>query len=341
VNGAPSRKGALVDGDVVEVGSTILVYRDRVRPVRAEVLDLDGSRAETLSAAMDDALEAIDRVAGSLVSIVLAGATGTGKEVLARRLHERSGRSGRFVAVNCAAIPRELVESTLFGHRRGAFSGAVEDRPGFLRAADKGTLFLDEIADLPPPAQAALLRALQEREVVPVGETSPIAVDLRVVAAAQAPLEEVAGFRPDLLARVAGLTVKIPPLAGRREDLGLLVAALLPRVDGKRATFTAEAARGIFRHDWPLNVRELEKRLGAAVALAGGEIDARHLGDGIAPATPGDAADPADPTFVELSALLAEHRGNLSAVARAMNKGRTQIQRWIKRYNLDPESFRR
>src|SRR5262249_23768582 len=145
-------------------------------------------------------------VAPTAIPVILVGETGTGKEVIARALHEASGRTGPFVATNCGAIPRELVASTLFGHRKGAFSGATDDRPGLIRSADRGTLLLDEIGDLDPAAQTALLRVLQDQEVVPVGDSRPIRVDFRVIAAGHRKLEDLVAagsFRADLFARLA------------------------------------------------------------------------------------------------------------------------------------------
>ena len=286
----------------------------------------------------------------------MRGETGTGKELLARGAHELSGRSGAFVAVNCGALPTGLVESQLFGHVKGAFSGAVRDEPGFFRAADGGTLFLDEIADLPSASQAALLRALQEREVMPVGATRPAKVDLRVVAATHQPLEamiERGGFRRDLLARLAGFTLELPPLRARRMDLGLLVASLLRRLAPDRADsvmLTPAAGQALFRHDWPLNTRELEQCLARALALAGDEpIDLHHLPAtvtaprGAAPAGPSPDARFSERDArlrLELLEELARHQGNLADVARAMGKARMQVHRWCRRFGIDPNLYR-
>jgi transcriptional regulator with PAS, ATPase and Fis domain len=284
------------------------------------------------------------------VPIVLRGATGTGKEVIARAIHAASGRGGPLVAVNCGALPDELVESELFGYRKGAFSGALEDRPGLMRSADGGTLLLDEIADLPLATQAVLLRVLQQHEVLPLGASRPVPVDLRVIAASHRDLEaEVSAgrFREDLLARLAGLTAVVPSVAERREDLGILIAALLGRLpDPASIRFSVDAGRALVRYGWPRNVRELEQAVGAAVALASsGMIDLAHL-----PATVGDhtstpAVDaplsPADAARREqLLGLLTTHKGNIAAVARAMGVARMQIHRWLERYDLDVTAYR-
>jgi DNA-binding NtrC family response regulator len=269
---------------------------------------------------------------------------------VARAVHALSRRTGAFVPINCGALPPTLIESTLFGHRKGAFSGAGEDRPGLVRSADRGTLLLDEIGDLPAAAQVTFLRVLQEHEVVPVGDARPVKVDVRLVTATHRPLGDLVQsgtFRADLYARMAGLTVRLPRLAERREDLGLLVGTLLRRLvpDPDKVSFAVAAARALFRHDWPLNVRELEKSLGVAVALAGGgQVKLEHLPEAVRgqppPALPaGGEGD--DRLRAELVALLTEHNGNISMVARAMGKGRMQIHRWLKRYGLEPAAFRR
>jgi sigma-54 dependent transcriptional regulator, acetoin dehydrogenase operon transcriptional activator AcoR len=264
---------------------------------------------------------------------------------VARAVHALSGRRGAYLAVNCGALPDTLVESELFGHKKGAFSGAVEDRPGLVRAADHGTLFLDEVGDLPLPSQAALLRVLQEEEVLPVGATRALPVDLRVVVATHRDLPALVKdgrFRADLYARLAGWELELPVLADRKEDLGIIIAALLARLAPGRPdiAFSQSAARALVQHEWPLNVRELEQALAAALALARDQvIDLPQLPEALrSPVQP--RANPAPLTEEDarrreqLAALLAEHQGNISAVARAMGKARMQIQRWIKRYNL-------
>jgi DNA-binding NtrC family response regulator len=351
VNGARIDAAPLADGDVVECGETILLFRASA-PDRGDAAPSGppGAGVTTLAPAYADALGTIERLAPTQVSVLLRAETGAGKEVAARALHAMSRRTGAYVAVNCGAFPANLVETELFGHRKGAFSGATEDRLGLVRGADGGTLFLDEIGDLPLASQAALLRVLQEREVVPVGATRAVPVDVRVVAATHRDLERmvaVGAFRADLLARIAGYAVTLPPLRERREDIGVLVASLLTRIAGPRAgaaRFTAAAARALFRHDWPLNVRELEKCLEAAVALAGdAKIDLPHLPEKLraaaSPPRSGDeAAAPLDADDErhkdELLALLRQHDFNVSAVARATGKARMQIQRWMRRYQI-------
>ncbi|MCC7381379.1 MAG: sigma 54-interacting transcriptional regulator [Deltaproteobacteria bacterium] len=358
VNGQTIERVTLEDGDVIEVGHSFLVFRGAVAgaaggPLFLDARDLDprppGCR--TLHAAHGRALDALSALAASDVAIVLRGETGTGKEVVARSIHAQSGRTGPLVAINCGALTPGLVESELFGHKRGAFTGAADDRLGLVRSAEGGTLFLDEVGDLPAPAQASLLRVLQEKEVLPVGATRPVPVDFRVIAATHRDLEEMIGrgdFRADLYARLSGFTLSLPPLRERREDLGILIAAFLgPR--GAVPPIRIEAARALFTHPWPLNVRELEKALETARVLAGTEaIALEHLPEPLQHSARGAGAEAEEvPLPAEdlerraaLVLLLREHQGNVSAVARAMGKARMQIQRWIKRYKITPDNYR-
>jgi DNA-binding NtrC family response regulator len=248
-----------------------------------------------------------------------------------------------------------LLEAELFGHRKGAFSGATSDRPGYVRAADGGTLFLDEIASLSEAGQVALLRVLQENEVIAVGDTRPVSVDLRVCAASQRPLvEEVeAGrFRSDLYARLLGYELRLPPLRERRGDLGHLVGSLLRRLSSHPVELTPAAMRCLIEYEWPRNVRELERSLATALVLAdGGTLDTAHLPAAITaqrrvrsddgpPAAADDGLHDAA-IRVQLAAKLTEHRGNVTAVARDLGKHREQIKRWIRRFGFDIDLFRR
>jgi transcriptional regulator with GAF, ATPase, and Fis domain len=255
------------------------------------------------------------------------------------------------VPVNCGALPENLVESELFGYKKGAFSGAQTDHPGLVRAADGGTLFLDEIGDLPASSQAALLRVLQEREVMPVGGTRAVPIDLRVVAATHRDLDEMVAdqaFRHDLFARLAGFRIQVPPLGERRADLGVLIGALHERLfPADHPGFDIDAARLLLRYPWPLNVRELEQALATAQVLAGTElVRAEHLPDTVRSGRPPGAPRPVVLSELDqkvrdqVVAALREHQGNVSAVARALDKDRKQIQRWIKRFGLDPATYR-
>lgn len=358
VNGVAQKSAALADGDVIELGHTFFLFRDAIPcpPGEPPIVDA-GALAPpapglaTLVPELSRAFARFATVARSTIPVVLGGETGTGKEVLARTLHSLSGRPGELVAVNCGALPKDLVEAELFGHRRGAFSGATEDRPGLVRSADKGTLFLDEVGDLPASSQAALLRVLQEREVRPVGGTRPVPVDLRVVAATHRSLDRMVAageFRADLRARLAGHCFALPPLRDRREDMGLLLGALVARIAPEREDkmrLHPRAARALLAHAWPGNVRELEQCLRSAVVLAeGGPIELEHLPEPVQRALDGPAAVRESENAArreEILALLGAHRGNVTAVAKEMGKARMQVQRWLKRYAIDPERFRR
>jgi transcriptional regulator with AAA-type ATPase domain len=340
----------LEDGDVIRVGHTVLLFREALPCIPGGGADVDMAPrfpgVVTLIPSFARELDRLARVAPTDLPILVLGETGTGKEIVARAIHSMSQRDGELVPVNCGAIPANLVESTLFGHKKGAFSGAVSDHPGLVKSADRGTLLLDEIGELPLPAQVSLLRVLQEMEVHPVGATRPIKVDVRVLAATHRDLNaqvEAGTFRADLHARLAGLTLTLPPLRNRREDIGLLIGALLGRMDAE-VTLSPEAGVALVRHAWPRNLRELDLCLRSASAMAGASkvalshlpVDVRH--PTMAP-PPAEDAEPED-LRQKLVASLIEHRGNVTHVARAMGKARMQIQRWMKRFSLDPSSFK-
>ncbi len=362
VNGQPVAHLALADGDVIEAGHALLIFRQALHAPPETALDFDSRAAEppargmgTVIPALSGEIDALARIARSPVSVLVRGETGTGKELTARAVHALSGRRGAFVPVNCGSIPAPLVESQLFGHVRGAFSGAVRDETGFVRAAAGGTLFLDEIGDLPAASQAALLRVLQEGEVNPVGSTRAVPVDLRVVAATHRPLETLAAsgqFRVDLLARIDGFTFAIPALRERREDLGLILSDLMrasPEPSQKQ-TISAEVGRALLRYDWPLNIRELAQCLARAQALATGEprLEVSHLPPQVRAVlepepVPVEGHPAAGDALLraQLEGLLVEHEGNVAEVARALGKARMQVHRWLKRFVIDPERYRR
>jgi DNA-binding NtrC family response regulator len=341
----------LGDGALLEIGHTFLLFRAALPARRGtDIVDARPLLAvqgfATLSPAFAEELERLRAVAASRVPVLLRGESGAGKEVLTAAIHRLSGRPGPLQAVNCGGIAADLVESELFGHRKGAFSGAIEDHPGLVRGSDRGTLLLDEIGDLPLPAQAALLRVLEQGEVLAVGASRPVKLDLRVVSATNRDLETMVAqqrFRADLLARLAGYVCSVPPLRERREDFSLIVAALLAKIGAPSASFTADAARALLRYRWPLNVRELEKCLASAVALARGEpIDLADLPPAVREAPAAGLAPTLDERQRdELIAQLRAHDGNVTAVARSMGKARTQVQRWLRRFGLDAASFKR
>jgi DNA-binding NtrC family response regulator len=388
VDGARIQVRALSDGASFELGAAHFILRVGMptphgSPAESESAKSSGRAhglASLVPAYADTLVNDFARVAMANVSVLLLGESGTGKEVLAAGTHAVSGRSGPFVPVNCGALTATLMESQLFGHMKGSFSGALRDEPGFVRASDGGTLFLDEIGDLPGPSQAALLRVLETREVVPVGSTRAVPVNLRVVSAT---LKSVGSLRPDLHARLAGFTHVLPPLRDRMEDLGLLFAELLQRAAGERAAairVSPEAGRALLAHDWPLNVRELNQALQVALALAQGTtldlktFPASIRGEGepeSEPRSEGEAGDdamaksgratlpspigaapavaappvsiPDDDASLRafVLAALETHKGNVSDVARALGRTRMQIHRWMKRFEIDPATFRR
>ena len=353
VDGQAVRKVALAPGGTVVVGRTVLLsWRARGARLGAPFEVAGAPDLRTLSPAVEHAHDLLARAAPSDVSVLLRGETGTGKEVAARALHALSRRPGRFVAVNCGALPEPLIESELFGYRRGAFSGATQDKAGLIVAAANGTLLLDEVGELPPAAQIKLLRTLQEREVLPLGAGNGegTRINFRLVCATHADLDDLVArgrFRSDLLARVRGLDVVLPSLRARTVDVGLLVGALLVRLAGAEAAsyrFDRRCAEALVTHDYPLNVRELEQALLALLALAGPERLFRReaLADTALGRAPVPRAVP-DPDAVRADLLdkLAQHQGNISAVARAMRCTRTQVHRWLKRWNIDVEQFRR
>jgi transcriptional regulator of acetoin/glycerol metabolism len=344
VNGERVTRRELVEGDVLEVGRTFFVFRAAL-PLPGGGVALAG--LSTLNSELEESFVQLAKVAASLVPVAITGPSGSGKELVAQAVHRVSGRKGAFVPVNCGALPDTLVESQLFGHKKGAFSGATEDRPGLVRASHGGTLFLDEIGDLPLEQQTSLLRVLQQKEVQPLGSTTYLPVDLRVVSATHRDLEtqvEAGTFRDDLRARLTGYTVELPGLSERTEDLGLIISALLRKHAGEKADqvrLTPAAARALFLYAWPLNVRELEKALEAALALAGGQpIDVAHLPAAVRTfKREPTAAEPGD-RKAWLEDLLRKHEGNVSAVARAASKERMQIQRWMKKFGLNPAAFK-
>jgi two-component system NtrC family response regulator len=234
----------------------------------------------TADEAMLKVCRTIERLAAVSVPVLLLGESGTGKEALARALHEMGPRAKKeFVALNCAAIPETLLESELFGHEKGAFTGAVRQVPGKIEAANGGTLFLDEIGDLPASLQAKLLRFLQDQTFERIGGRTPIRVDVRIVSATNQPLEEYAAqgrFRGDLLYRLNGVTVRIPPLRERGEDALLLARWFLAReslsLGRKTRGFDATATAAIAAHSWPGNVRELQNRVRRAALMADGPL---------------------------------------------------------------------
>jgi transcriptional regulator with GAF, ATPase, and Fis domain len=255
------------------------------------------------SEGMTSVFDIVDRVARTSSTVLLNGESGTGKELVARAIHSRSARSqGRFVSINCGALPETLLESELFGHVKGSFTGAIRDKRGLFVVAEGGTFFLDEVSETSPAIQVKLLRVLQEREVVPVGGTKPTQVDVRVIAATNADLERSireGKFRADLYYRLNVIPIRIPPLRERRDDIPLLVGHFLERFTSGAKTVSDDAMEVLVGYDWPGNVRELENVIERAVILSRGQqITAEDLNVSIFPerlrkraaaAAPGDA----------------------------------------------------
>jgi DNA-binding NtrC family response regulator len=370
LNGKPiSGPTRLTDGDLIEVGRTLLCYRELPEgDLPAGGWAWGGGR--TFNAELGQLGNQLDRMARSSEPVLLLGETGAGKEIAARRVHELSGRSGPMVSIDCGAMPETLFESTLFGHEKGAFTGATEPRVGDIARAHKGTLFLDEVGNLPLATQAKLLRVLETKTVRPVGGREPVEIDVRWVAATNASLSDESSFRSDLRFRLAGFVARLPPLRRRREDLGLLIAALLKEAGVKKASLTRSAASRLLTHPLPGNVRQLRQVLRAAAFLAtDGELtidldsldEMEDLGSNVpetesegplpvAPARPATASNIADsipaarmsaPERNVLEAALTAAQGRVSAAARALNTSPRQLYRWLERMGLDPDSFRK
>ena len=363
VNGKPIEgRTSLQDGDFIGIGHTLLRFRSALRTTeQTELLQsLSAGSAEpglsTLVPSLAQSFRDLARIAAGDGAVLILGETGSGKDLIAQAIHRRSPRRERpLVAVNCAAFQESLLQSELFGHERGAFTGATTDKLGLVRSAASGTLFLDEVGDLPPPAQAALLRTLQVKTVRPLGSTRDFPVDFRLLSATHRDLKDMIAkerFRSDLYARLNAFELVMPPLRKRREDLGVIIAHILHK-QGRDNALSKEAASILFQDDWPLNIRELEQCLVSACALAGeGPIEPVHLGkraprdeESTAPSAAPVAA-PSSPPLGEqelqaqLIAQLKEAEGNVAAVGRSLGKKPPQIFRWLKRFGIDPDEFR-
>jgi DNA-binding NtrC family response regulator len=353
VDGVPTTRCILADGDLLEMGGTLFIFRDRAEVAR-DMGDRDLAADQspdvfrTLSLDLERRLDDLCRIAPTPVPVVVVGETGTGKELIAEAVHAIAGRPGPFVPINCGALPQTLIESELFGYRRGAFSGAQEDRIGLARKADGGTLFLDEVAELPEESQVALLRLLQVGEVRPLGSSDMVQVNVRVIAATHQDLSARVNdgrFRRDLYGRLAGYEMVMPPLRDRFEDIGSLVAVLLRRFGVEEGcTVNPRAALALFNYSYPMNIRELEQALRAAVALASGrDIDLRHLPAAIRDhrQVRGRHLGPEDASLrAKLIELLRESEGNIAATARALDKAPVQIRRWCRRLGIDLSDYR-
>ncbi len=350
LNGHRVQAAVLQNGSVFRIGDSILVYSEATVP--------DGLSAPehrpgvSLAGAIANA--AADLAAPSDLPLLIAGPTGAGKEVMAKRIHASSGRPGALVPVNCATFGRDLIGSELFGHTAGAFSGAKAPRSGLFVTADGGTLFLDEIAELPIEQQPALLRALQEGVIRPVGSDREVEVNVRVVAATHQRLDALVtqgAFREDLYARLAGFVIDLPGLVLRREEILPLFRSF---VGEDAPPLSSDAAEALLVHAWPQNIREL-KHVAERTKLFARNLDVIEWSalpsqvresevstpSGSVDRTAGGGTEDLDlPSKSELLTLLEEHGGNVAGVARARGKHRQQVYRWLKRYGIDASSFR-
>lgn len=367
VNGKRVQSCFLKEHDVVRVGDTIFrftsanAYAYGAYRIDGSVVKLARGLAHAKSKTLvggyqiDRVVGLVDKVAATSLSAVVYGESGTGKELIARELHGRSGRMGPFQAINCAALPATLLESELFGYRKGAFTGANADKTGLIQAANGGTLFLDEIGDMPVEAQAKLLRVLQERMVLPIGATVPEPVDVRVVCATHRDLDQRVAdgeFRGDLLARLREVEIRLPALSQRLEDLYPLVRYFLNNAGASAMGVSLPFMLCVAHYPWPYNVRELESAVRVSLALhEAGDLEARVLPRNVQDVLEahGDLAEaprnslPASsavPTEAELRALLTRHGGNVAAAGRELGKERMQIHRWAKRFGINLDEFR-
>jgi DNA-binding NtrC family response regulator len=336
---------------VRRAGETRVLKRENVK-LKREIKRRDVSRAARPIGSDRGFVEVLDlaeTVAPTDSTVLITGESGTGKEVLARYIHALSDREdGPFISVNCGALPENLLESELFGHIRGSFTGAVRDKEGLLVAARGGTFFMDEIGEMSPSLQVKLLRALQEREVVPVGATRTLPIDVRVVAATNRDLEEEmrrGNFRSDLYYRLNVISLHMPALRDRRDDVQLLADHFLELFgpDGGMIQITDEAVERLRQYDWPGNVRELENALERAVVLAGNHrIDVEHLPDRVVnPPTERLVSDsaPANPTLETIERayilwVLEAEEGNKARAAEVLGIDPSTLYRKLNRYGV-------
>lgn len=299
------------------------------------------------SPAMTAIYDIISEVAGTGASVLLAGETGTGKELIAKAIHAKSPRANRpFIAINCGAIPDTLLESELFGHQKGAYTGASQDRKGFLEVVNGGTLFLDEVGEISPKMQVDLLRVLEEKKIIRVGSRQPMIVDFRLITATSRNLEAQIGtgvFREDFYYRINVIQVDIPPLRQRREDIHLLADHFLKKYcheTTKRVDrISPQAYRILDACDWPGNVRELENAIERAVVLSKSRI--LNAAD-FAFLTPPPTAPPPGPSLREaekyhIRGILDQHGWNVTQSAKALAINRVTLHKKIKRYQLQPD----
>lgn len=362
VNGDRFKKGPLGAGSLLCVGDALgLIYsRTEGENVGFSEIQPGVFGGHTLRRALRE----LERSARSRLPIVIQGESGSGKEGVARAVHQLSGATGRFVPLNCGALPANLVDSELFGHKRGAFTGAERSNVGLIEASDGGTLFLDEVLELPLCAQAKLLRVLQEGEVLPLGSSRPVQVKLRVVVAAQQLLAssvEKGTFREDLFARLQGVTIDLPPLRERAEDIPFLLQHFLSEQFGQRPPIVkAPLVEALCLYSWPLNVRELlavSKQLGV---LHGHETELKkehlpsYLRDRLLPINApssreddlsetnctANANSKKSATVDEFTSMLSETGGNVQRTCRVLGITRSRAYRLISSHGIDIQGLR-
>jgi two-component system, NtrC family, response regulator len=361
---------AAADGRVVvrDLGSTNGTWVNGVRVPHAElrpgaVLTLGDTRLRVIvdersaeivgeSSGMQKLRLDIARLAAVPLPVLICGETGTGKELVARALHDQSGRRGEFVPVNCGSIPKELIETELFGHERGAFTGAHARRPGLFQQADGGTLFLDEIGELPEGLQTRLLRTLESGVVRPVGATREATVNVRVVAATHVNLEQAVAdgrFRRDLYYRLAAAVITTPALRARRSDIPLLIERILQdeAAGGARCQLSGAAMAAMMEHSWPGNVRELKNVLKRAAALGGALLEPSDLSFNTPPVKEDeDVVKLQGQTFeqIEREVLIRAVKrcgGNQRAASEELGIPRSTLNDKIRRYGVEPPAAAR
>jgi len=351
VDGASVTSTRLLPGAVVGLGDLLFVVR-WAPGRRPAPIDAPGWTGE--SVALGRTLAALRDVAPLDSPVLILGETGTGKELAARELHRASGVPGPFIAVNCGAMPDALLHSELFGHTRGAFSGADRPRTGLIEGAGGGSIFLDEVGEASEQLQAALLRVIQERELRPVGGNRSVRVTARFIAATHRDLPTWVSsgrFREDLFARLARWTVTLPPLRERREDILDLARGVAERVAGFPVRFHPKVAERFLLHHWPQNIRELQGVVERVVVRAGRPVVVGP-DPAINPDLPGAGRRPRAETAPsggsaktrlspdDLRRLLAANDGNMKACAEAAGVGRNTFYRWVRQAGIDPASFR-
>ena len=345
IDGARVRSEAVFrDPRVLRVGRNLLLFVPDVTPFERYPTALRSGAV--VGPTLWKVYSAIGRAAKAGDNLLLSGESGVGKELGARQFHAQGPYSGGpFVAVNCAAIPHGLAERLLFGARRGAYSGAAADADGYLQAAHRGTLFLDEVGELESPVQAKLLRALERKEVLPLGSARATAVDVRICAATLADLRRDAAagkFRQDLFYRLAQHAVELPPLRQRLEEVPHLIAHELSGIE-PRLQMRAAFVEACLLRPWPGNVRELKGEVRRCALLAkeegSAELQVHHLAQTAGQSLVSTAGNSPGPTREAIEAALLAERGNVSAAARALNIHRNQLRRFLSRHGLDAKAW--